>query len=114
MAEDSMMKLEVDVPVMSDGVVSVPQFGMRYPDGTIVWGADRHGGRDIPFRDLAGNNGYVKNLWNDALKERAERCKIELAAYKSSHQLLRRTVFIGTTKPEDVTLVSGVSESAWK
>lgn len=114
MAEKDFMTLEVEVPTMADGVVSVPQFGMRYPDGTIVWGKDAHGGRSIDFKALAEGNRHIKGYWDEALKDRAEKCKIDLAAYKSNHQLIRRTVFIGTLKPEDVTPFVGVTEASWQ
>ena len=114
MAEKDFMTLEVEVPTMADGVVSVPQFGMRYPDGTIVWGADRHGGRDIPFKGVAEGSSLVRSYWDSAMRDRAEQCKVDLNAYKNGHQLIRRMVFIGTLKPEDVTPIPGVTEASWQ
>lgn len=119
MAQDSMMKLEVNVPVMADGVVSVPQFGMRYPDGSVKWGSAVVSTVDLPFSKLADGDTYdwsTADKWDKHLDSCAGYAKLDVDAYKAGHQLIRRTVIVGTTKHENAKarpMQKPASNSAW-
>lgn len=77
------------------------QLGMRYPDGTILWGYDHESvGGSIRFDHLDGE--MVARQWRQRLTRRAEAASIQVSEYIEGHELVKRTIIIAVTEHEEV------------
>lgn len=76
------------------------EYGMRYPDGTIKWRGDTDNYSTL-FGALAEGNAHQAEQWRKTLESRANAAKIDLHAYTAAHQLIRRSITIAVTAPED-------------
>lgn len=117
MADNTMMKLEVDVPIDANGLVSLIQYGMMYPDGSIVWGKDvgTHAGvNGFDFSRLKGCLPSPLRDWRWITDRRAKEGKVDPGEYWDGHMLLTRTVIVGTMQPEQFALGKPVAtEPVW-
>lgn len=108
-------KITVDVPVHATGMTSITQYGMRYPDDTVVWVWEQDPRGDTHFVDLANGNYSATYNFTNRLKKRAESARLDVDQYIAEHQLLKRTIFVGTTDAEDVPMPKGIiTNDSWK
>ena len=94
------------------GHVTTPQYGMRYPDGTITWdkdiAEDAAGISAVYFKELleATRNGATQHRvvldWKRLVERRARVANLDPEWYADQHQLVARDVNIFTTEPHDV------------
>ena len=82
-------------------VVTIHQYGMVYPNGTLIWGGD-NGSWSVSFKDLAEHDERADENWGKMLESRARSAAIPLADYEKAHKLVRRSITIAVTAPEDV------------
>lgn len=81
----------------------LPQYGMRYPNGDIIWVQARtHHGHTVRFAGLAEDNPNSMATWDEGLMRAAEAAKIDATEYSEGHQLVKRTVIVAVTEAEDV------------
>lgn len=81
----------------------LPQYGMRYPNGDIIWVQARtHHGHTVSFAKLAKDHAYSMEAWDEGLRAAAKAAKIDAAEYAEGHQLVKRTVIVAVTEAEDV------------
>jgi hypothetical protein len=78
------------------------QYGMRYPDGTIRWVADKIHASDygLDFKSIALGVDNADKHWKDRLKKRAAMAQIDPAEYADNHLPLTRTVIVVITEAE--------------
>lgn len=86
----------------SASVTSIQQYGMIYPDGTTIWGGETSQW-SVSFKLLAEGNASADETWGKALASRARNAAIPLADYEKAHRLIRRTIVVAVTEPEDVS-----------
>lgn len=91
-----------DIEDENPKIETLHQYGMTYPDGTIRWDHDP-GGRTVNFRKLAAGSTTEDEDWGKLLEARAKAAAIPLADYEQAHQMIRRTITIAVTVPEDVS-----------
>lgn len=79
-------------------------YGMRYPNGEIRWVFDAHTNRmhEVRFAGLAASEFRDRQEWDELLTLRAQAAQLNMAEYKAQHQLVKRTVIVSITTPEDV------------
>ena len=91
---------------------------MEYPDGSIKWGIDSgaHSGvNGFSFERLKGKsmNSIALRDWRGVTDRRAKEGKVDPDVYFNGHKFLRRTVIVGTMKPEKTALQKPSAEPAW-
>lgn len=70
--------------------------GMRYPDGTILWGSDPKGTvnrNPLAFHHLR-ERAATRLDWADTLKLRAAEAKVDPDEYAAGHQLVERKIIV--------------------
>lgn len=78
------------------------QYGMRYPDGTVKWGNDGSSIGAIDFGQLRAGHDDPVSAWGRRLRERATVASLDVKTYADQHQLLKRTIVVAVTAPEEV------------
>lgn len=84
---------------------STPQFGMRYPDGSILWDSDEARDAATPaiyFKEVHERKNSAARDWIRLLESRARKANIDPSWYAEQHQLVARDVNIFTTEPRNV------------
>lgn len=99
---EAMIKLELQIPEDSAGVINVEQFGMRYPDGTIKWVVDEEMQRTVSFKGLSEGDPTFSYRWEQALKSRATQAKMDVAQYAAAHQPVKRNIIVATTVTQNI------------
>jgi hypothetical protein len=98
-------QLTVNIPVDGEGTHVGSIHGCRYPDGHIEWERwTDYSGVGWSYETLAakGSNPDVERRWTKTLTQRAAAANIQLQTYIEDHVLLKRTVVLATTAPEEV------------
>lgn len=109
MSDTTSAPLTLSVHNYQPGVETLTQYGVRFPDGTITWARiETNRNRDIIIADLVPHPGeivgaYSRMDWDELLKHRAERAKLDLAEYTNGHDFVKRTLVIAITAFEDVS-----------
>jgi hypothetical protein len=83
------------------------QYGVRQPDGTVIWDGVRYKLGTILFDALAlkpDNHSQHRN-WREYLDERAEAANVDKDEYAAKHQLIKRSVVVAVTAAEDTWTV---------
>lgn len=101
MDKNTTQAVKVSVPNYGTLTTALPQFGMRYPDGTIRW-VDDPNCYGITFKDLADDNYMAVEKWQDTVHRRAIEAKVNHTEYAAGHQLIKRTVIVAVTEFEEV------------
>lgn len=78
-------------------IITASVYGVRYPDGTIRW--DGNGSKAC---ETAATSDDGLRRWVNKLEEKAQELHIDPETYSNGHKLLRRTVIISATAPEEV------------
>lgn len=78
-------------------VITTHLYGVRYPDGEIRW--DSNGSKTY---ESAATTEAGLQQWVAKLEEKARELHIDPETYSNGHTLVRRTVIISATTPEDV------------
>lgn len=73
-------------------------YGMRYPDGTVRWVNDQQ----VSFERLAEGDPAHSDRWENHMRSRAHNASINFPEYKAGHQLIKRTITVAVTAPEEV------------
>jgi len=104
MSDTSIYALTVNVPVDGEGTHVGTVFGCRYPDGHIEWEKfTDYSGCTWNYETLATKKSPdVVSRWTKTLKQRAQAANIQLETYIEDHVLLKRTVVLATTAPEEL------------
>lgn len=82
-----------------ENIVST-QYGMRYPDGTIQWGADING---TTFQRLHEKVPSALTNWDSLLRRRADAARVDFEEYYAGHQLIKRHIIWAVTGAEDAS-----------
>ena len=77
-------------------VITTSIYGVRYPDGTIAWDSTQK------VIEEAAKNENKKLHWQQRLREKAQDLHIDPEPYVAGHTIIRRTVIISATAPEEV------------
>lgn len=104
MKDPNIHQLTVNVPIDGQGTHVGTIYGCRYPDGHIEWEKwTDYAGVGWGYEVLATQSGGdVHHRWNTTLKKRAEAANIQLQTYIEDHTMLKRTVVLATTEPEEL------------
>lgn len=104
---ENVHQLTVNVPIEGQGTHVGTIYGCRYPDGHIEWEKwSDYSNVGWSFEALVNidvkDNSTVRERWHKTLKQRAEAANIPVSEYIEDHVLLKRTVVLATTAPEEV------------
>lgn len=98
----------ITVPNSEAKVTSETQYGVRFPNGQITWGIIDRGSsyRNVFISDLipgATNkrSDRSESNWGEMLTNKADKAQISLDDYVKMHSLVKRTITIAVTAPED-------------
>jgi hypothetical protein len=81
-----------DAEVITDAL-----YGVRYPDGTLYWETN-----GLTTYRSAASSENARLHWEAKLRERARELHIDPDTYVAGHTLIKRTVIISSTAPEEV------------
>lgn len=102
MSENTTTDLTFKVQDYGQTTQVAPQYGMRYPDGTITWvSAATPNHERVDFKKLADGDATTAARWNTAVQQRAEKAMISHIEYAAGHQLVKRTVIVAVTEIEE-------------
>lgn len=88
----------IEIPDEEVAIQSHTGYGMRYPNGEVSWGSDN----GISFKLLAEEVIGAKTQWVSLVARRAEGANINPVKYLEQHQLIKRTITVAITAPEEV------------
>ena len=102
MKKDSTTNVTLAVKDYGNDTSILKQYGMRYPDGTVRWGADNINPQDysMSFESVAKNTSKALEHWHDRLRKRAATAQVDPEDYVDNHIPLIRTVIIVITEAE--------------
>lgn len=95
-------KTFVNLPAFESGVWTETQYGMRYPDGGILWETEPSLTASTHFKNLVDDDGPAAQKWRTTLEHRAYGMSLDPTDYINGHQLIKRTVVVAITDREDV------------
>lgn len=81
------------------GAETLTQYGMRYPDGTILWDTDP----DFAgfFVQIVRGNPDTLRRWHSTLESRARRANVDREEYIAAHRPVKRTITVVIGKVEE-------------
>lgn len=108
----------MEIPTHGDHVKKHTMYGMRYPDGNIVWD------KELPNRERSMCRSTFKELalepdrpgykwkthrqdWVNLMTERASIANLDLDEYMAEHQLVARKITMIIEEPVDFTEGAG-------
>jgi hypothetical protein len=106
MADTTVDTLQFNIPKDKPGTEIGIEYGCRYPDGTYQWREFKSsgGGTHSFERLIKGGSANVgtEYAWGELLKMKAKQASVDLEEYAAQHTLVKRTVILVTTEPEEV------------
>lgn len=86
-------------PGVTGRVVTLTEYGMKYPDGSIDWTTTRC---NISIQtSIVERKGY--DYWTDRMHSRAKAANMSVEDYANAHTILERTVIVSITDAKEYT-----------
>lgn len=98
MSNEESVVILMEVPAEESKIMTVTQYGMSLPDGSIIWDKDSLKGRTANFKAIHEGDRQYSDNWASILKARAEYSKLDLASYHRQHTPIKREIVVAVNE----------------